>query len=175
MSKECVKRLFYSRRAIGLVALLPLLLLIACGRGGGEPATDFQATLFNGDHFRLSEQIGDSVVVLNFWYPSCPPCRAEMPDFESAWRELQGEDVRFLGLFVPQGLDSEQDARDFVNELGLTYDFATDIGGETARAYQLVYFPTTYFIDREGKVFSAEISVLDADKIIQMVREMARG
>jgi peroxiredoxin len=119
--------------------------------------------------------VGQKAVVLNFWYPSCPPCRAEMPGFEKAWQELQGEDVRFLGLFVPQGLDSEQDARGFVEELGLTYDFATDKGASTAQAYQLEYFPTTYFIDKKGRVFRAVISTLDAEKIADIVREMMQG
>ena len=136
---------------------------------------DFQVKLFNGGEFQMSEEIGRRAVVLNFWFPSCPPCRAEMPDFEEAWRDLQGEDVRFLGLFVPRGLDSEQDARNFVQELGLTYDVATDTRAEIADAYGLKYYPTTIFIDKSGRVHSTEISVLDRDKITRIVSEMAQG
>ena len=128
-------------------------------------------TLFDGDKFDMSEQVGHRAVVLNFWFPSCPPCRAEMPDFEEAWRDLQGKDVRFLGLFVPRGLDSEQDARNFVQELGLTYDVATDTRAEIADAYGLKYYPTTIFIDKSGHVYSTEISVLDRDKITRIVSE----
>ena len=113
--------------------------------------------------------------MLNFWFPSCPPCRAEMPSFEEAWQQVQDEEVRFLGLFVPMGFDSEQDARDFVQELGLTYDFATDRRAEITRAYELLYFPTTIFIDKSGRIFKIELSTLDADKITQIVREMAQG
>ena len=134
-----------------------------------EQAIDFRVTLFNGGSFRLSDQVGKTAVVLNFWYPTCPPCRAQMPAFQRSWQELQGEDVRFLGLFVPQGLDTEQDARDFVDELGLTYDFAT-----TTRA-QVVYFPTTVFIDRKGRIFRSEIATLDEEKIMTIVRQMIHG
>ena len=63
-------------------------------------------------------------MVLNFWYPSCPPCREEMPAFEAAWQELKDGPVRFLGLYVPQGFDSEQNARDFVDELRHTRTLA---------------------------------------------------
>ena len=98
-----------------------------------------------------------------------------MPSFEEAWQQLQDEDVRFLGLFVPQGFDSEQDARDFVQELGLTYDFATDKGADITRAYRIAYFPATVFIDKAGRIFKTEISVLDADKITSIVRDMSQG
>ena len=98
------------------------LITAACGGDSGPKAPDFQLTQFDGSEFRLSSQAGENLVVLNFWYPTCPPCREEMPGFEAAWQRLQAEEakVKFLGLFVPQGFDSEQDAKDFVAELGLT-------------------------------------------------------
>ena len=167
------------RRAIQLIFLtvLPLLVLslascITLGKAL-EQAPDFEVTLFDGSSFRLSDQIGQRSVVLNFWFPSCPPCRAEMPDFEDAWQQLKGEDVLFLGLFVPQGFDSEQDARDFVQELGLTYQFATDNMAQITLEYRLAYFPTTIFIDKAGRLFRSEISVLDAEKITRIVRDMS--
>ena len=167
------------RRAIQLIFLtvLPLLVLslascITLGKAL-EQAPDFEVTLFDGSSFRLSDQIGQRSVVLNFWFPSCPPCRAETPDFEDAWQQLKGEDVLFLGLFVPQGFDSEQDARDFVQELGLTYQFATDNMAQITLEYRLAYFPTTIFIDKAGRLFRSEISVLDAEKITRIVRDMS--
>ena len=167
------------RRAIQLIFLtvLPLLVLsvascITLGKAL-EQAPDFEVTLFDGSSLRLSDQIGQRSVVLNFWFPSCPPCRAEMPDFEDAWQQLKGEDVLFLGLFVHQGFDSEQDARDFVQELGLTYQFATDNMAQITLEYRLAYFPTTIFIDKAGRLFRSEISVLDAEKITRIVRDMS--
>ena len=56
-----------------------------------ETAPDFEITLFQtalhnaGEKFRLSDLKGHPVVV-NFWVPSCPPCRAEMPDLEAAFQ-----------------------------------------------------------------------------------------
>lgn len=154
-----------------VASLLLAALVASCGKSR-EPAPDFEATLFDGSSFQLADQVDEKVVVLNFWYPSCPPCRAEMPEFQEAWQEVQDEEVRFLGLFVPQLLDTEQDARDFVDGLGLTYDFATDVRAETAIAYQVEFFPVTYFIDKDGQIARTHISVLRADDIVQIVREM---
>jgi len=155
---------------------LAALLLAACGGGDDQArAPDFLVTLFDGSEFRLSDQTGEHPVVLNFWYPTCPPCREEMPAFGSAWQRLRGQGVVFLGLFVPQGFDSEQDARDFVDELGLTYNFATDKGARIAEQFQVEVFPTTFFIDKSGRIFQKRISVLDEEKIADIVRDMSQG
>ena len=170
-------RRIYPLRRMPLFQLSVALLLLgfaACSRG--EAAADFQVTLFDGgDQLRLSEQVRETALVVNFWYPSCPPCREEMPSFEEAWQEFEGKGVRFLGLFVPQGFDTEEDARSFVAELGLTFDFATDTNAEIAAAYGLQYFPTTYFIDKGGKVFAVEIANLDTATITQIVNDMIDG
>ena len=126
----------------------------------------------DGGRFSLSEQYADNVVVVNFWYPSCPPCREEMPEFQRAWEELEGEPVRFLGLFVPRGFDTENTAREFVAELGLTFDFATDHRETIATAYGIEFYPTTWFIDRGGKVAATFVSALDAERITSIVGEL---
>ena len=155
-----------------LILTAATLLLLTGGCARLEPAADFEVTLFDGERFKLSEEAGRNAVVVNFWYPSCAPCREEMPHFESAWRESAGQDVRFLGLFVPMGFDSEQDARDFVAELGLTFDFAVDPRGTVAQSYEVEFFPTTYFINREGRVFRVHISNLDREAINDVLADM---
>lgn len=148
------------------------LLLSLSSACGGDKAQDFEVELFDGGTFRLSEQYADQVVVVNFWYPSCTPCREEMPEFQRAWQELQDEPAHFLGLFVPRGFDTERTARDFVAELGLTFDFATDRQETIASAYGIEYYPTTWFIDRGGEVAERYVSALDADRITGAVREL---
>jgi len=148
-----------------------IVFLMACA-GTAQSARDFEVVQFDGATFRLSQESESQVVVLNFWYPSCPPCRAEMPALEAAWQEVKDSPVRFLGLYVPQGFDSEQDARDFVDELGLTFSFATDRLARIAEAYELEYFPKTYFIDMDGKVVSTHISTLKPEEILRQVRAL---
>ena len=156
-----------------LASLAALLFILGCNRL--EAAPDFQVIQFDGSSFQLSELTGQKAVVINFWYPSCPPCREEMPHFEETWQEIGDKDVKFLGLFVPQGFDSEQDARDFVAELGLTFDFATDLQARVAQAYEVKYFPTTYFINKEGRVFRQEISNLDRGSLSAIIAQMTEG
>lgn len=165
------------RRAPAMTALLAAAAALAVSIGAcsaGEPAADFSVTLFNGEEFRLSEQRGRAVVV-NFWYPSCPPCRDEMPALQQVWEQYQGRNVRLLGLFVPQGFDTEADARQFVDELGLTFDFATDTRAQVAQKYAVQYFPTTYFIDQAGRVHLMEIARMDAARLTEILDGLLGG
>ena len=127
---------------------------------------------FNGETFRLSQEAESQVVVVNFWYPSCPPCREEMPAIEAAWQELKDEPVRILGMYVPQGFDSEQDARDFVSELGLTFSFATDRLARIAEAYDFDAFPKTYYIDMDRNIVATNLGILETDEIVRQVRAL---
>ena len=165
------------RRALTMLTLLPIAAALAVSINAcapGEPAADFSVTLFNGEEFRLSEQRGQ-VVIVNFWYPSCPPCRDEMPALQQVWEQYQGRNVRLLGLFVPQGFDTEDDARQFVDELGLTFDFATDTRAQIAQQYAVQYFPTTYFIDQAGRVHLMEIARLDAARLTDILDDLVGG
>ena len=156
--------------AISLALAMLLAQTAACG--GGDTARDFEVEQFDGERFRLSERYADNVVVVNFWYPSCAPCRKEMPAFQKASEELTGEPVQFLGLFVPRGFDTEATAREFVAELGLTFDFATDRQETIATAYGIEFYPTTLFIDRGGKVAATHAGAMDVGRITSQAREL---
>ena len=112
-----------------------------------EPASDFRIDLLSGEELALSDLRG-KVVVLNFWATWCPPCREEMPSFESIYREYKDRDVVFVGVAVA---DTEERARDFVEGVGVTYPIGLDTSG-IAEAYKVTAMPTTFFIDREGTI-----------------------
>lgn len=88
------------------------------------------------------------VVVLNFWASWCPPCRAEMPDFEEMWQEMRDDGVVFVGVAVS---DSPEEARAFVEATGVTYPIGVDPSGSIASDYRVLSLPTTFLIDREGR------------------------
>ena len=118
------------------------------GKTEVEAAPPFDLTLFNQETLSLAD-LGGKVVVLNFWASWCPPCRFEMPDFEAAWKEYRDEGVVFVGVAVS---DSEEDARSFAEETGVTYPIGLDGEGVTSVAYEVTSLPTTVFIDREGRI-----------------------
>lgn len=113
-----------------------------------RPAPDFELETFDGETLRLSELEG-KVVVLNFWASWCPPCRWEMPFFETMWNEYRDRDVVFVGVAMS---DTLEDAKGFVEESGVTYPIGLDDTREIVRAYEVFSLPTTFFIDKEGQI-----------------------
>ena len=112
-----------------------------------ETAIDFHLDLLTGEELQLSDLRG-KVVVLNFWGSWCPPCRAEMPSFESIYRQYKDKGVVFVGVAVS---DVESKARAFAEEVGVTYPIGLD-PGHISSTYRITAMPTTYFIDQEGNI-----------------------
>ena len=67
-----------------------------------QPAPDFRLELLSDGAITLSEQ-RDRVVVINFWSSTCPPCRTEARDLETAWQAYQDRDVLFIGANIQDG------------------------------------------------------------------------
>ena len=102
----------------------------------------------------------DGVVVLNFWYAGCPPCRVEAPDLQAVYEEY-GDDVTFVGVNIR---DSAATAASFEKEFGVEYDSILDVSTRdvlSAFAGQVPpsAVPTTLVLDADGRV-AARISGL---------------
>lgn len=117
----------------------------------GEPAPDFAILTISGEVVRLSDFRGKTVV-LNFWASWCPPCRAEMPDFQELF-EQRGDAGDFAILAVDKLVeDTEDSVRGFVDEFGLTFAVGFDATDEIFQHYGVRGLPSTFFIDRDGIV-----------------------
>ena len=114
----------------------------------GFLAPDFTLDMLDGTKVTLSELRG-KIVLINLWATWCPPCRAEMPALENAYKQYKDSGVVVLGLNVTNQ-DSEKDIPPFVDEFGLTFPILLDRDGSVSALYQLKGLPTTYFVNREG-------------------------
>lgn len=148
------------------------------GQAAAEPADaapDFELVLFGNDNhtkgevLKLSDLRGRPVVV-NFWFPSCPPCRVEMPDFEESFQK-HGADVEYIGV-QQLGLNSAEEGQDFIlNEVPVNYAVGPDAGG-IIRDYKVIGFPTTVFMDKDHRVVRAWTGALNAEKLEELVQEL---
>lgn len=118
------------------------------GLAEGQTAPDFLLETLEGDEARLSEFRGQPVII-NFWATWCPPCRAEMPDFQELY---ETEDVEILAVNLTESEQSEQGIEDFIDELGLTFPIPMDVESDVSEMYEVQAYPTSYIVDSEGKV-----------------------
>ena len=162
-----------------LLLCLPILALAAaCSAGGAsdlEPAPDFALTLFGtetrtaGETLMLSDLAGKPVV-LNFWFPSCPPCVAEMPEFERVYQNHKADGVEFIGVQLV-GIDTAQDGQNFVSEVGVTYALGPD-DDDIITKYKVSGFPMTVFIDQEQNIVRKWQGVLNEEKMEEILAEI---
>ncbi len=125
-------------------------------------ATESGTTAASGDYT-------GKVLVVNFWYAACGPCRAEAPQLEKAFSAFTGKPVSFLGVNTS---DAPETAAAFMRDYGITYPSliaATDgaIKLAFADATTLNATPTTLVIDKQGRVAARVIGQLQDASILQ--------
>lgn len=124
-------------------------------------ANDFTVTDADEKDFALSSAFGKPIV-LNFWASWCPPCKSEMPEFQTAY-ETYGSDVQFVMVNLTDGeRETIETASAFVKDKGYTFPVYFDVNQDAAYAYQISSIPATYFIDKDGKVAASVQGMLDA-------------
>ena len=122
----------------------------------GRPAPAFSGTTLDGETLALADLRGRPVVV-NFWGPSCVPCREEFPLFldELALHEADG--LAIIGVLM---FDPPIPAQDFIRDQGATWPTIDDPDGKIRTAYRAVARPQTYFIDRNGILRGIQVGQL---------------
>ena len=143
---------------IGLVLLIMILTCCNINNQSGVDASsssiapDFKLELFSnanhikGTNLHLSDLRGKPVVI-NFWYPSCPPCRLEMPDFEASYK-LHKDDVEFIGVMSVH-LDTVAEGQEFIDQFGITYAVGPDLD-DIISEYEIIGFPQKFRIFLPG-------------------------
>ena len=143
--------------------------------GNNVPAPDFELALFENENhtrgaiLRLSDLQGRPAVV-NFWFPSCPPCVAEMPVLEASFQAHKDDGVEFIGIeFL--GVDTIDDGQAFVDQLGVTYALGPD-EGDAIVDYKVNSFPSTFFLDKNQNVVRRWAGPLNAEILEEIIREL---
>ena len=135
--------------------------------GVGEAAPDLLMIGPDGVPVRLSQFRGQPIW-LNFWGSWCPPCRAELPDIEMAYRALVPSGVRLIALSIDQ---SRQEATDFARANGATFPVYNIPDRSFFRAeYDLRNVPTHLFIDADGMIRGVIAGSLGREAVLEKVQ-----
>jgi thiol-disulfide isomerase/thioredoxin len=119
-----------------------------------------------------NDDFAGEIVVVNFWYAGCPPCRAEAPDLESLSTQYAADGVSFLGVNIS---DQPATAKRFAEENGVTYPSIMDVSDSSVQlAFTALATPNTFVLDREGRIaarFSGRIEKSVLASMIDRVLE----
>lgn len=133
-------------------------------------APDFTMEDANGKTVTLSEFKG-TPVVLNFWTSWCRYCKAEMPYFESAYKQY-GDQVQFIMLNASKSERSSDGGKTFIKESSYTFPVFYETEGKATTLYGLRGFPATIFIDANGNIVDKNIGVISQEKLNEMIQPL---
>ncbi|MGQ9508369.1 MAG: TlpA disulfide reductase family protein [Thermodesulfobacteriota bacterium] len=111
-------------------------------------APDFTLKTIKGQEITLSSLKG-KVILLDFWATWCGPCKESIPHLIAIYKDFQNKGVEVIGLSMDRG--EEKIIHNFVNSFDIPYPIliAPD---DLAKKYGVTGLPTTFLIDKEGKV-----------------------
>jgi peroxiredoxin len=164
------------KRSAGVFLVLAVMLAACAGSGGSSPAgvnegnqaRDFSLETLDGSRVSLEDYRG-KVVLVNFWATWCPPCRDEVPDIETTYRERRDEGFVVLGVNVeePRGA-----VEPFVAEFDMTYPVLLDESGQVLKMYRAIGLPMSVVVDQEGVIRARHVGFLTAAELERYLADL---
>lgn len=122
-----------------------------------DPVPDVEFRTLADKPFRLKELQGQ-VVLLNFWATYCIPCREEIPALNQLQHELEAQGLHIVGASLDDSIDG---VNDYQKEV-VRFDYQVLLGGSDAKVkFAQSVLPTTYLIDRQGRIRQKIIGARD--------------
>ncbi|MGA3326242.1 MAG: redoxin domain-containing protein [Terriglobia bacterium] len=142
----------------------------------GKFAPDFELKTTQGETFKLSENIGKKVMVINFFATWCGPCRDEMPELNEYYNAHKSQDFILLAVDAEEKPDAVEG---FWKELKLDFPVGIDEGA-IRKQYGVSAYPTTVLVGVDGKVQLYEVGGLGNaevafDSLLKMNRQITKS
>jgi thiol-disulfide isomerase/thioredoxin len=134
----------------------------------GEPI-EFTGPIEDGSIVSSAHYPGE-VLVVNFWYAACPPCRVEAPWLNELALQFEDQDVSFLGVNIR---DTAETASTFSRSFDISYPSIIDIDASVTQAFaghaSPAAVPTTVVLDRDGRAAARIIGLIDRDVLEELI------
>jgi cytochrome c biogenesis protein CcmG/thiol:disulfide interchange protein DsbE len=164
------------------VAVIGILALVGWGLvnanqtrpEAGQTAPGFKVEYFNGYEWEdkpvsTLDDMKGKVVVLNFWASWCVECRVEADLLEQASRQYANDDVVFLGVAYA---DVEPNSLAYMEEFGITYPNAPDLGTAISSDYEITGVPETFFIGKDGVIRDVVIGPVNGPSMMNTINTL---
>ena len=117
----------------------------------GKTANKFNMWSLDGKKLS-SKAMKNEVVVLNFWFTTCPPCKAEIPKLNTLREKYKDQKVNFIAV----ALDPDYRLDDFLSKKPFNFDIVPE-GRWMADKFNISSYPTNIVIDKKGVIKLFEI------------------
>src|SRR5215469_12756522 len=128
----------------------------------GKVAPDFELTSLDGRKVKLSDYRGKAVL-LNFWATWCSPCKVEMPWFVDLQKKYGNNGLVVLGIAMDDSDNSK--IAEFASQMGVNYPVLLGTDKVSEQYGNVQFLPTTFYIDREGRIIGKGTGLLGRGEI----------
>ncbi|MCK5394776.1 MAG: redoxin domain-containing protein [Gammaproteobacteria bacterium] len=152
-------------------AVTPLADLVVVPEAARHDAPVFLSENLRGGNTSLADYKG-KVILLNFWATWCIPCRAEMPGMETLWQKYRERGLVIAAVSVDEG--SRGRIETFSKLLDLSFPILLDPESEVSDLYEVSNMPTSFLIDRNGKIISRIVGTKEwtSPEAVQLVEDI---
>ena len=169
-------RLLTNYRMKILFSLLIIILIMTLGcKETIRTAPDFELSLYETKDYTNNQKYvftsgNNKPAVINFWFPSCPPCINEMPDINSVYLEYK-DVIDVIGVQLI-GIDSVDNGKKFVKKNKFSYAIGPDSQGIISINYDVTLFPTTLFINQKGQIVESWQGSIKKSEILSIMNSI---
>lgn len=129
---------------------------------------NIELTSTEGNKIKLSDYRGKAVI-LDFWATWCPPCRKGIPDLISLKNDFKGKNVEIIGISMDQ--ETKPDVVPFIKQYGINYPVVYYDPTVLSSFGNIESIPTTYIIDKDGKIISSYVGLTDKANLKKDVKK----
>ena len=148
---------------------LIILFMLSCSDSKNN-VLPIKAELIDGGSFN-SEEFKGTPLVINFWYPSCPPCAKELPTLVKIDNESK-YNVKFVGIVHNSLVDKKEDSIRLINKFKIEYENIYDKNGDLVDNFNVLGFPTTLFFDSDHELSKKWTGYLDEENLIEQIEKI---
>lgn len=128
----------------------------------------FPKTTIDNNNFNIENYSGKNILI-NFWFPSCPPCIYELDILDDINKKY--DSVGVIGVQV-LGLDNKEDGKNMLEKKNISYKSVADESDVIIDLLQINVFPTTILFDKNGNEINRWIGIIDEQIVSKKISEI---
>jgi len=111
------------------------------------------------------------VLLLNFWATWCPPCVKELPSLNRLRNKVNNENFKILAIDIGEETET---VKQFLKPMEIEFSVLTDPEGESVKPWNLIAFPSSFVIDKHGKIRYGLFGAIEWDdpEVIKIIQKL---
>jgi peroxiredoxin len=135
----------------------------------GEPVADISLAGADGKTLTVPSSLRGRVVLIHFWADWCPLCLQELEGSKQLAQRYRQAGLEILAINLQQ---APQEVSDWIEKIKPTYPVLFDRQGEAARQFGVTGLPSSYLLDREGRLRRRMVGEMTPSQLETLVKEM---